>query len=223
VTQPVKVSEFLETRTIVTAAPSADKPKWVDWLGRKAEAKSTTVYETVTKRAMVPYNQCGPLAVHGWEGSGLCDKCAEQADGSQSQLVDVVECKYGVNKAGKQYSKCAEWYETWIQRPAPTSTVTANARCSSQGKVPSAGTYTWTFPQTAPPVTITAPARTQTITVGGRWTTSIQKEKVYTIPGQPWNAYVTKHFSSGTSFNFNVYITKVLVFNIPHDNIPAGR
>lgn len=224
VTQPFRVSEHHETLTTITAAPTGNGRHWVDWLARKKpETKSITLYETVTKRAMAPFNECGGLAIPGWEGSGLCKKCENLEDGSRAQLLDVVECRSGVDAAGKGYEKCAEWFETWISRPAPTSTVTASARCSSKGNIPSAGTYTWTFPQTAPPVTITAPPRTVTITITGHKTVTVEPKSVYTIPGRHWNAYVTKIFSGPTTFNFNVYITKVIIFNIPNYTQPAGK
>lgn len=223
VTQPLRVSEHLETLTTITAAPTNGR-HWVDWLARKRpESKSVTLYETVTKRAIAPFQECGPLAIPGWEGSGLCEKCDDLEDGSRAQLLDVVECRSGVDAAGKAYEKCAEWYETWISRPAPISTVTASARCSSRGKIPSVGTYTWTFPQTAPPVTITAPPRTVTVTIGGRKTVTVDPKFVYTIPGRNWNAYMTKSFSGATTFNFNVFITKVIIFSIPNYTQPAAK
>lgn len=221
--QPLRVSEYLETLTSVTAAPTAGKRSWVDWVHKKPELKEVTIYETVTRRAVVPYHEAGPLCIPGWEGSGLCKKCQKQPDGSRYQLLDVVECRSGTSGSGKHWKKCSEWYETVIQRPAPTSTVTASALCSSQGKIPEAGTYTWTFPQTAPAVTITAPARTVTVTVQGHKTVTVEQEKVYTIPGKSWNAYVTKSYSGPSTFSFNVVITKVIIFNIPHSTQPAKR
>lgn len=224
VAHPFRVSEHFETLTTITTAPSTEKHAWVSWFkSKKPEPELTTIYETVTRRAIAPFRECGPLAIPGWEGSGLCTKCEKQEDGSRSQLLDVVECRYGASGSGQQYEKCVEWYETWIERPAPTSSITATALCSSHGKIPKAGTYTWTFPQKAPAVTITAPARTVTVTVHGSKAVSIDPKHVYTIPGQPWNAYVTKSFSDATTFNFNVYITKVIIFTIPHVTQPAGK
>ncbi|EXJ88757.1 hypothetical protein A1O3_01821 [Capronia epimyces CBS 606.96] len=216
VDQPVRVSEHLETLTTVTAAPTAAKRSWIDWLHKEAEHQDVTVYETVSRRAMVPFREAGPLCVPGWEGSGLCQKCHQQPDGSRYQLLDIVECRSGTSASGKKYKKCSEWYETLIERPAPTSTVTAVALCSSQGNIPGAGTYTWTFPQVAPPVTITAPAKTVTVTIQGQEVVSVTPRKVYAVPGQSWNAYVTKSFSGATTFNFNIEITKIIIVNIPY-------
>ncbi|KAL2418200.1 hypothetical protein ABEF95_002993 [Exophiala dermatitidis] len=215
------VSEHLETLTTITAAPTANKRSWADWSNKKPEQDTTTIYETVSRRALVPFKEAGPLCIPGWEGSGLCKKCQKQPDGSRYQLVDVVECRSGTSKSGKEWKRCSEWYETVIERPAPTSTVTASALCSSKGSVPSAGTYTWTFPQTAPPVTITAPPRTVTVTIHGEKTISVEEEHVYTIPGKSWDACVTKSFSKATTFNFNIEITKVIIFEIPRSTQPA--
>ncbi|KIW15096.1 hypothetical protein PV08_07883 [Exophiala spinifera] len=224
IAQPVRASEFLTTLTQVTAAPSLDKRSWVDWFKEKSHApQSTTLYQTVTRRAMVPYKEIGPLCIPEWEGSGLCEKCEGKSDGSRSQLLDVTECRSGVNVDGKAYEKCVEWYETIIERPAPTSTVTARALCSSEGKIPHAGVYTWTFPQVAPPVTITAPPTTVTVTVKGRPSLHVIPKEVKVIPGKAWNAYVTKSFSGPTTFQFNVYITKVIIFNVPWFTQPAGN
>ncbi|KAL2418221.1 hypothetical protein ABEF95_005175 [Exophiala dermatitidis] len=215
------VSEHLETLTTITAAPTANKHSWADWSNKKPEQDTTTIYETVSRRALVPFKEAGPLCIPGWEGSGLCKKCQKRPDGSRYQLVDVVECRSGTSKSGKEWKRCSEWYETVIERPAPTSTVTASALCSSKGSVPSAGTYTWTFPQTAPPVTITAPPRTVTVTIHGEKTISVEEEQVYTIPGKSWDACVTKSFSEATTFNFNIEITKVIIFEIPRSTRPA--
>ena len=227
VTQPFRVSEHLETLTMIATATTAAAIHGRHCVHRPSKQKSetslVTLYETVTKRAVAPFNQCGPLAIPGWEGSGLCDKCDTLEDGARAQLLDVVECRSGVDASRESYWKCAQWYETWISRLAPTSTVTASARCSTQGNVPSAGTYTWTFSHTAPPVTITALPRTNTVTVGGRKRIIIDPEFVYTAPGRRWDACVTKSFSRATTFNFDVFITKVIVFNIPNIVLSAEK
>lgn len=224
VAQPIKASEYLETLTRVTAAPTVDKRSWIDWFKAQGDKdpwseKDTTLYETVTRRAMAPYNAIGPLPIPGWEGSGLCQKCESEGDDQgRSQLLDVIECRAGTNELGKSYEKCVEWYETLIEQP-PTS-VTAEALCSSQGKIPHAGTYTWTFPQFALPVTVTAPPTTVTVTVNGRPSISVHPN-IQIIPGQPWDACVTKSYSGPTTFEFNIYITKVLIFELPHFTQPG--
>lgn len=220
VTQAVVVSQALETSATVTAAAALDKRSWVDWFGGQ-KSKSITLYETVTRRAVAPYNALGGIAVPGWGGSGLCAKCDDK-DG-RSQLIDVIECRSGTDAWGKSYEKCVEWYETLIERPAPTSSVTAQAKCASSGKIPHAGTYTWTFPQTAPPVTITAPPVTVTVTVGGRPAISVKSKEIFVIPGKSWDACVTKVYSGATTFSFEVIITKIIIFNVPYMQRPAQK
>ncbi|EXJ95530.1 hypothetical protein A1O1_00652 [Capronia coronata CBS 617.96] len=218
--QPFRASEYLETLTQVTAVPSAPKQRgkiWVDWFHKEKQTKTqTSLYETVTRRAGAPFNEIGPLAVPGYDGSGLCHKCI-QPDGRRSQLLAVVECRFGIGLSGKEYQKCVEWYEMWIEQP-PMSTA-VEAVCSSAGEIPSAGVYTWTFPQIAPPV-ITTTTKTVTVTTQGRPSITFQPE-VHTFPGQPWNAYVTKSFSGPTTFHFEVHITKTIILNLPCFTQPA--
>ncbi|KAG9784616.1 hypothetical protein KCU88_g2681, partial [Aureobasidium melanogenum] len=222
VKQTLIVSEHLETITKVTAAPTLHNGNWIDWFGKvkPATKATTTLYETVTRRGLAPFEAVGPLAIPGWDGSGLCHKCDEKQSngGGRSQLLDVIECRSGINEAGDQYEKCIEWYETLIEQPA--TSVTAQGHCSSRGQIPHAGTYTWTFPQVAPPVTVTAPPVTVTVTVEGRPSVTVHWSE-HVIPGQPWNAYVTKSFSGPTTFNFNVYVTKVIILEIPYFTQPA--
>ncbi|KAK5550126.1 hypothetical protein LTR46_011875 [Exophiala xenobiotica] len=217
VAQPFRVSEYLETVTQITAfpTPTTHHRAWFKANKKRPTATSTTVYETVTRRAMAPFNKIGPLPIPGWEGSGLCEEC------EHSQLLDVIECRSGIN-AGKAYNGCVQWEETLVVLPTRSSTVTTEALCSSQGKVPHAGVYTWTFPQSASPVTVTAPPATVTVTVNNRPSISVAPQQVQVIPGQQWDAYVTRSYSGPTTFNFKVYITKVIVFNIPHFTRPAS-
>lgn len=223
ITQPVRVSEHLEILTTITATTKKGGRCVGGLATHKPGPRLVTLYETVTRRAVAPFNECGPLAVPGWEGSDLCENCQNLADGSRNQVVNVVECRSGIDATEKPYEKCAQWYETWIPRPTPTSAITASARCYSQGHVPSAGTYTWTFPQTAPPMTITAPPRTVTVTVGGRKDVAVHPEFVYTIPGRLWNACVTKSYDEAATFSFNVLVTKVIIFDIPNYILPAEK
>lgn len=153
-TQTVTVSRFQTTLTKwITPAPVLPKS------GTTAAPRPTAIELTIAKDFFAPYNKLGPLAIPGYDGSGLCTECETQPDGSRSQVVGVVECR-----AGPGGSKCMGYDETWISKPAPsTSATTANA-CSTRWVAPSAGTYTFTFPFTAPARVITA-AET-TITVG---------------------------------------------------------
>lgn len=218
--QVLRVSEYLTTSTNTITVLATGVPGWAPRLKWKkpyqnVTTTTTTVYETVTRRAVAPYSEIGPLAIPGWKGSGLCKKC------SNAQLLDVIECRRGTDKSGKPVQTCDGWFETWISQPAPTSSVTATAHCSSRGNIPKPGTYTWTFPQVAPAVTITAPPRTVTVTVNGRQTITVSPSAVHTVPAKPWNAYVTKTFTVATVFEFDIHITKVIIFIVPPSRRPG--
>ncbi|KIW63977.1 hypothetical protein PV04_08937 [Phialophora macrospora] len=218
--QPFRASEYREILTQVTAVPSTPEHHvfWLHWFGRQHRTTTqTTLYETVTRRAVAPFNEVGPLAIPGFDGSGLCHKCVG-GDGSHAQLLAVMECRFGTNLSGKKYRQCAEWDEIWVEEP-PTSTV-VEAICSSAGTIPKAGVYTWTFPQVAPPIT-TITTTTVTVTVNGRPSITVQPS-VRVIPGQSWNAHVTRSFSGPTTFRFEVQVTKVIVLNIPFVTRSAG-
>ncbi|KAI1613056.1 hypothetical protein EDD36DRAFT_496271 [Exophiala viscosa] len=204
ISQPFKVSEYLETLTQVTTMPSNEN--------HNRHGQKVTAYETVTRRAMAPFNEVAPFMIPGWHGSGLCKKCIQE-DGSRSQLLDVIECRSGTSSSGKKYKECVEWYETVVAQPS--TSVTTQARCASSGTIRQAGTYTWTFPQVAPAVTVPASPTTVTVTINGKPSVSVHSG-VQVVPGQPWNAYVTKSFSHPTTFEFDIYVTKVVVLNIPY-------
>ncbi|KAK6369511.1 hypothetical protein LTS17_009417 [Exophiala oligosperma] len=208
VSQQLIASTHIETLTKTKTLPATHQLNWMDlFKGQRADTSTTTLYQTVTRQAMAPFNAIGPLAIPDWNGSGLCEKCTDD-DGALSQLLLVTECRSGTMISGKEYEKCVEWYETLLRQP-PDS-VTTGALCSSAGFIPHAGFHTWTFPQSVPPTTVTTTA-TVTLTISGRPTISIQPT-IRVIPGKSWDAEVTKSFSRPTTFNFQLYVTKVLVF-----------
>ncbi|KAJ9639714.1 uncharacterized protein PV06_10815 [Exophiala oligosperma] len=237
--QPVRVSEHVETLTktiTATVFPSETGGQWEVWEdwhtahmwskeAPKPTVTTTSLYETVTRRAVAPYEDIGPLAVPGWNGSELCEECVNSKDGSRSQLLDVIECRFGVDRAGEPFHTCSEWAETWVERYLPTSTALAEAVCVSQGSVPAAGTYTWTFPQSGQPVAVTAPPTTMTTTlsVSQQETVIVEPEIVYTLPGKPWNAYVTRTFPAPTNFAFNVFVTTTVTVSVPYITRPAEK
>ena len=62
----------------------------------------------INRILVVPYDQLGPLAIPGYDGSGLCRQCIDQA-GNRKQVVTVSECR---TKAKR--STCTRHTETWI-------------------------------------------------------------------------------------------------------------
>lgn len=221
--QLLRISDHHEILTKITATSTRSRRDGHNLIAEQnLNSKLITVYETVTRRAVVPFSDCGPLAIPGWKGSEPCKKCVLE-DGSRAQLLDVIECRLGFDATGNHFQKCAEWYETWISRPAPTSKVTTCVLCAKKGSISCAGTYTWTFPQTAFPVTITAPPKTFTVNIGGYPTVSVHPKSIYTIPSRSWNAYVTKSFTGPGAFDFNIYVIRVIIFQVPKFTQPVER
>jgi len=219
--QPVRISQWTSTLTSITTVPTTVTPHggfYRHWRKPVVIETEITKYQTVTKIAVAPYNQIGPLAFPEWVGSGLCKKCGVQPDGSRSQVVEVIECR----AAGDQ-KECVNYVETWISRPAPSATSHISALCSTSAAVPSAGTFTWAFPQLAPKTTITAPASTVTVTLGGgQSSVSVWPLQVITVEPKPWTAYVTKSCNGPTTFDFVVHVTEIITYNIPNWIQPAS-
>ncbi|KAJ4507948.1 hypothetical protein HRR83_008212 [Exophiala dermatitidis] len=158
----------------------------------------TPIELTIGKEFKAPFNHIGPLAIPGYGGSGLCEECKVQADGSRSQVVDVVECR-----AGPGGSKCMGYAETWISKPAPSVSSTTVAPVSTNFVAPSAGTYTFTF-------TLTAPSRVITVDT-----------ETITVAPSPFFAHVTRacHRPHQT-IDFTTTITKTIYWTVPCSRQP---
>ncbi|KAK4941399.1 hypothetical protein LTR10_018668 [Elasticomyces elasticus] len=188
VDQDITVSQFLVTETrYVTPSPTT--------IGNTVYVhEPSPVYLTISKDFYAPYNQLGPLAIPGYEGSDLCETCDIQADGSQQQVVDVTECR-----AGPFGVKCLAYEETWISQSAPAVTTSVVAPFSTRWVAPSAGTYTITVTVIEPAQVITAP--TQTITV----------------PPQPWYTEILHTCSEALeAVDLTTIITKTIYFTVPY-------
>lgn len=154
----------------------------------------TTSYTTVSKQWVAPYNKLGPLAIPGYDGCELCKECAPKGDGSRSQHYEVTECN---SSEGKE-AACSKFPEDRVStKAAPGSSIPATAVNSIKTSVPSAGTYVFTFTNTAPDAVITSGS---------------QK---YTVPGQPWFNYQTKSCNGPTNFDFTVTVTKTISVYAP--------
>ncbi|EXJ79878.1 hypothetical protein A1O3_08163 [Capronia epimyces CBS 606.96] len=174
---------------------------------------TATAYTTQVKEWSALYKDIGPLALPGYEGSGLCQSC-KGPHGEKRQQLEVIECV----SHPKGPTVCRGGVEDWIYIPAPTSTSKATAVCSSKAVAPSAGTFIFAFPQHAPPAVIHVPARTVTYTVGGPHpgvATTTLTETVTTLPGRDWTAFVTRSFVRPTTFDFTVTVTKTIFYTVP--------
>jgi len=111
---------------------------------------TSTAFHTLVVDLSAPYNECGPLALPPWEGSGLCKNCIQDNGDEEQQAVHVSKCYDGV---------CTTYIETWVStKPTPAPTTSAgeasysgSAYCSESGYntipvtatfTPSAGGYT---------------------------------------------------------------------------------
>lgn len=178
--------------------------------------QTTTSYTTLIKEWNAIYKDLGPLAIPGYSGSGLCQEKCHGSHGERLQVLEAIECKNGQ----KQPTVCSKWPETWIYASTPTAKSTARALCSSRGvTLPSAGTYTFAFPQRGSPATVRIPRRIITYTVEGRHrptvaTTTIT-ETVAIIPARPWTAFVTRSCARPTIIDIDVTVTTTIYHTIP--------
>ena len=184
--QPVTVSRY---RTTVTSFSTP--------AGRR-HAKPTPVYSTIGQDYVLPYNKVGPLAIPGYGGSGLCTDCGEDASGARRQPVAVTECT-----AGPAGTRCVEYTKTLVSTSAPSAVSKTAAACSTNFNAPSAGTYTFTFPHSAPARTITANGHT------------------FTVGGQNFNVYASRFIGHPGPFRFQTTVTATITQTVPASTIPA--
>jgi len=204
--EPVKLLEKTSTLTTVIPAPTIN-PAW-RWRKGSHRMPPTTKYETIVQQYYAPYEELGAMAIPGYEGSGLCDDCDMQEDGSRSQEVDVIECRYD----GTQ-PHCVEYEETWVSRPAAAATSQTSAVCATQSSVSAAGTYTWTFHQVAPATQVAVPATTRTVTMWDDKTSSqVVPATTITATPSPWDVYVTRTCEGPTFFDFTITETKTITY-----------
>ncbi|KIV95726.1 hypothetical protein PV10_03345 [Exophiala mesophila] len=181
ITQPVTCSASSSSLTKVTSVPVT--------VNNKVFTKTITLEMTARKEWSAKYENLGPLAMPGYPGSGLCKDCTAK-DGSIIQVFNVKECR-----SNAKSTECILYDETRVL-PAPATVIT-QAACPVRTSVPSAGTYTFKFPQTVP-------ARTVTI-----------REQVVTYTKTVWNAYVTRVCNGPTNFDFTTTVTKTLFVRPP--------
>ncbi|KAI9761306.1 MAG: hypothetical protein M4579_001096 [Chaenotheca gracillima] len=128
--QKVTVSQLKTTSTAYVPAPT----KWAN--STKTTSKVGHV-EVVKIDYIVPYVEIGPSCIPGYGGSGLCSSCAPQKDGSQTQVVEVIECRG--NKT------CSTYAETWVNKPTTPITQIATETVTSVATCPTNGVYTITI------------------------------------------------------------------------------
>ena len=111
-------------------------------------------YQTMVVDLSAPFDECGPLALGNWEGSGLCKECTPNPD-TEIQIVNLSKCLD---------EQCTSYAETWMSRkPTATSTsecptpVLTSTYCSENGvyTIPITQTFTPTGQAFSDPVTTT--------------------------------------------------------------------
>lgn len=213
--QSVLVSRAAETITN-THVTSTVIRKW----------KPTTViqtlstYTTLVKEWSAEYKDLGPLAIPGYDGSGICTQCWG-SNKQQFQPLNVLECASTLDEA----TVCRQYSEVWVFGSSLGLTRTASAVCSTQTSVAAAGVYVFEFVNHAPPATVQVPAQTVTYTVGGpdsRVLTSISIATTTVVPGEDWTATITRNCPQPTVIDFEVIVTKVIEFVVPPIIFPDG-
>ncbi|TVY21752.1 hypothetical protein LARI1_G001210 [Lachnellula arida] len=131
VTKTDQILQLSHLSTVITSLVPCPTvaPKWGQNRTTSVLACTDTQFQTMVIDASCPFNQIGPLGIQGYSGSGLCQACAEDANGSKHQPVNVVKCLDG---------SCSTYVETWVStKPASTSTsavlFSSITYCSSRG------------------------------------------------------------------------------------------
>lgn len=189
----------------------------IKWKRPFTRVITASAYTTLVKEWSAPYNQLGPLAIPDYGGSGICDICSGP-NGQKLQRLDVIECSQVANKP----TICREYEEVWIYNPKAILSQTASAACSSRTSVPSAGVYVFEFPQRAPPTTVRIPPQTVTHTWGGSVLVSTNAATTTTFPGRDWTATITRECARPTIIEFDIIVTKVIIYVIPPLVFPNG-
>lgn len=179
-----------EVTTVTTTMPVTKRALWF----RGNKAKAQTACQTISREYRLPYDQMGPLAMPGYPGNGFCDQCGMQGNGAQTMAVGVYECTSGWPYDTPQ---CSEYKETWISSRAPRTTSVAAVACATQFYAPSAGYYTFNFPQTAPSAVIKSAAFTQL------------------VDGFPWLAEAVYYCGQGSN-HMTTTVTSTLTWECPY-------
>lgn len=141
--QMVELSHVSTVLTSYSYVPTAcPVPKYGNGTAKYPTAQCTstsTNYQTMVVDISAPYDECGPLALPPWEGSGLCTTCV--SDDEKHQPVHVSKCLNGV---------CTTYAETWVStKPTPASSTaetsySSSAYCSESGinTIPVTATFT---------------------------------------------------------------------------------
>ncbi len=112
-TSALSTSSFMPHRSSAAAHMNVDN-LFIPLASSHAVGK---VWEAEWKWWAVRYDQLGPFAMPGYEGSGLCSSaCAKQQDDTFHQSLNVTVC---MKRNLKSSPVCGRYCEKWIALPAP--------------------------------------------------------------------------------------------------------
>lgn len=148
----------------------------------------STSYQTISKMWDAPYNMLGPNAIPGYPGNDLYHDDSS-VDGETAQFYNVTQCEAWDSKEPSCNVYTENHYDTISGYHSSTPVTATNSIHTS---VPSAGSYTFTFTNSAPSAVITSQGHT------------------YTKPAQPWFHYETRTANGPSNFDFTVTITRTI-------------
>ena len=127
--QSITISTKAVTTTIFPSGGSASGS--APW-GNSSNTIHKPFTSVIEQSFVIPFHKLGPLAIPGYDGSGLCEDCDNDPSGSQLQVVTVKEC----HKV-RHRSKCTRYVETWVSR-APSSSAQQTTTASASTTAPRA-------------------------------------------------------------------------------------
>jgi hypothetical protein len=171
ITKTDQIVDLSHVSTVLTSySPcSMTAPYWNGTIPKLHNRTCTsTSYHTMIVDLSAPFDECGPLALGNWGGSGLCKTCVPNPS-TTSQVVQVHKCFDG---------KCSTYAETWVSLKPTTTASSSAADFSSQCSV-SSGLNTIPITATFTPSGNTA--YTAPVTTSFSITTSIASAQVIDI------------------------------------------
>lgn len=167
-------------------------------------ACTSTIYHTMITDIVAPYNECGPLAVPSWGGSGICEVCGDNPEDEKDQPVTVVKCVNDV---------CESHAETWVStKPTPVKTSSAypfssSAYCSVSGVNTITVTATVSPSDAASPVT-----KTYTLTTSVAKPQNVDITKTFTVT---YTVPTYSHYESVAPVSTQTFCPSNGVYTVP--------
>ncbi len=169
VTKTDQLVDISHVSTIITSTYPSQTSYNGTGYGYGNSSSTSTKLSTLVVDISVPYKELGPLAIGGYAGSGLCTTCAEDKNGTKSQVVTVKKCLDG---------SCSTYPETWVSAKPTIPTSVSSTVYSSSTFCPTSGVYTIPITNTYTP---SGPVFTQPVVKTFSITTSVSKPQTVQI------------------------------------------